>query len=158
MARTKIDASLVTPIRGTATNDSAGTGNIGEYVSSSVFNQAVGTAGQYSDVTSVSLTAGDWDVTGILAIVRTGATFTSVTAFGGISTTSGNSSTGLTTGDTLVYLSYGSDTSFLGASGTIGALRISLTTTTTVYLKGYVDGYTIGTPKHYGRISARRVR
>ena len=56
-------------IQGTSTNDSASSGNIGEYISSSV-----GSGGAISlsnntpaDITHVSLTAGDWDCRGNVA-------------------------------------------------------------------------------------------
>ena len=54
-------------IVGTATNDSATAGNVGEYVSSAVTPAypITLTSTQYADVTSISLTAGDWDVTGM---------------------------------------------------------------------------------------------
>ncbi len=154
-----VTISTPTAIKGSITNDSAVIGYVGEYVTNSVSAQNAGTTGQYSDVTSISLTAGDWDVTGVLACIRGTATFSSTVLFVGISTHSGNDGTGLTTGDTLTMLSYGSAAlTFNTVSSTVPAVRMSFSTTTTVYLKGYVDAYTGGPPTHYGRISARRVR
>lgn len=152
-------SATITHILGTVTNDTATAGSYGEYISSAVASQTVGTAAQYSDIASISLTAGDWDVSGIVNVERNGATFTSVIIFGGISLTSGNSGTGLVTGDTAVDIAYGGVAlTFLGVSGAIPSVRKSFASTTTVYLKGYVDGYTAGTPQHFGRISARRMR
>jgi hypothetical protein len=48
-------------IVGTTTNDSATAGNIGEYVSATATSSNLTTA-SIANVTSVSLTAGDWDV------------------------------------------------------------------------------------------------
>lgn len=152
-------SATITHILGTTTNDNATVGSYGEYISSSVAAQAVGTTAQYSDVCSISLTAGDWDVTGMVDVERNGGTFSAVTLFAGISTTSGNSGTGLVTGNTLSGIGLGAaNLTFSGITQTIPAVRMSLSATTTVYLKGYVDAYSAGTPQHYGRISARRVR
>ena len=57
---------LNTSAVGTTTNDSAATGNVGEFVTATV---AVGaavalTTATTANVTSISLTAGDWDVSG----------------------------------------------------------------------------------------------
>lgn len=143
-------------IIGTTTNDSAAAGSIGEYVAGSVAaGSAVSSTGttQYFDIQSIILTAGDWDVTGAVVYTLNGATVTA--AAGGIGTSSGNTSTGLSFGDTL----------FAGTipvaandnSTIIPAVRKSLASTTTIYLKANYT-FSAGTPKAYGRISARRVR
>src|SRR2546421_430181 len=50
---------------GTTTNDNAVSGNLGEYISSTVARGAAVTGaanGTYKDLTSIVLTAGDWDI------------------------------------------------------------------------------------------------
>jgi hypothetical protein len=55
-------------IAGTNTNDSAAAGYVGEYVSSAVTATNYGATGVWGDLTSISLTAGDWDVTALLGL------------------------------------------------------------------------------------------
>ena len=142
--------------KGTATNDDASAGYIGEAVRSNVTAASaisLTNSGDYFDVTSISLTAGDWDVSGVVGFVNNSAT-TSYT-LAGISTTSGNSGTGLVGGDN--SLEGPPSNNAYNAGITIPAWRLKLTATTTVYLKTNV-GFSAGTPKAFGRISARRVR
>lgn len=145
-------------ITGTNTNDSASAGYVGEILTSSVSNVTVGTSAQYYDVTSISLTAGDWDLSGVVVYGANSATFTSTDLELGISSTSGNASTGLTQGSNYIIAAGAVPTSFSNMSLTIPAFRVSVATTTTYYLKGFVSVYTAGSPKHWGRLSARRVR
>jgi hypothetical protein len=141
-------------IIGTVTNDAAVTGNVGEAVRSTVSSVNVGTSNQWADMTSISLSAGDWDVTGLFNVQPNGATIT-VCEFG-ISTTSGNSNSGLTFGDN--YLGVPAPTTTVNNYvGTIATYRFSLSTSTTIYLKAFVT-YSGATPKFFGRLSARRVR
>lgn len=163
MARTKIDVSLIAPmtstlpILGTTTNDNAASGFVGEYVVSTVGNtNATGTT-QYFDVTSISLTAGDWDVTGAGNWEGNGATWT--VAELGISTTTGNSGTGLTAGLNNLSWSFASTSTVPAANPVyVPSYRVSLSATTTVYLKGRAV-YSAGTPRLAGAsIHARRVR
>lgn len=135
----------------------AGDGNVGQYVEAVVGStNAFGTS-TFGDITSISLTAGDWDVSGI---TNGDTTTTTTTYFSmGISTTAGNSGTGLVDGDTRFYI--GQATAF-AATAIFGMVippkRFSLTSTTTLYLKGQAI-YSLGTPIFLGaRLSARRVR
>jgi len=143
-------------IKGTTTNDSATAGDVGEYVQSVVADVSVGTTAQYYDITSISLTAGDWDVTGIVMYLRNGASWTGIEL--GISQTTGNSGTGLVAGSNAVY-SYpaAASTVYNYVTLSIPSFRILLSGNSTVYLKGYAE-YTAATPIRYGRLSARRVR
>lgn len=115
-------------IRGTTTNDSATTGFVGETVSSVVSTPTNFPATtQLGDLTSISLTAGDWLVS---VLVRTDSSTATVTdAAIGISTTSGNSATGLTFGDNRTSLYMGVTLTSFGAA--IASYRVSLTGTTT---------------------------
>lgn len=140
--------------RGTNTNNNAAAGYIGEYIESNV-NTATNAAatGTFGDLASISLTAGDWTVTGLIVWALNGATMSQTQL--GISTTSGNSSTGLTKGTNFVDQLI--PTSGTDSSACIPSYRISLSATTTVYLK-YRATFTVGTPQAVGSIRARRER
>lgn len=142
-------------IRGTVTNDNAAAGFVGEYNETNITTLTnFPTSGQFGDFTSISLTAGDWDVTAIGEIQRNGATADDYIL--GISTTSGNSGTGLTIGLTRVFQD--NSVNGLGFFSLITpTVRLSLSTTTTVYFKYFAD-YATATPKLRGGIKARRVR
>ena len=141
-------------IVGTTTNDDAFAGYVGEVaraLSTAVSFPATGT---YGDAASISLTSGDWDVTIVGYQVANGA---AVTSFGvGISSTTGNSSTGLVNGDNALSLLTPS-TGAGNASFAIPNFRVSLSGTVTYYFK-FTSNFTVATPQLNGRISARRVR
>lgn len=151
-------ATLGTSIWGTQTSNNAAAGFIGEYIESVVASTTVGTSGQFFDMTSLALTAGDWEVSGVCQYWRNAATFTSTELEIGISFTAGNSSTGLVEGSNWLDTAGVVPTTFTYSSNSIPTYRISLSASNTVYLKGYVSVYTSGSPKYACRISARRVR
>lgn len=151
-------------IIGTATNDNATAGNVGEFVQSFIpaaSAVSLSTANTAFNVTSISLTAGDWDISAMGA-------WTSNT----VNTSSGNpyfdvwvnsttaSYTGANLGDNYGELPVPSGlTPAVVVSIVIPAFRVSLSSTTTYYLNAASGTtYTAGFPKAYGRISARRVR
>lgn len=140
---------------GTTTNDAATAGQIGEYVESVVGNTNAPATTNFGDMTSISLTAGDWDVSAGAFAATNGATLTDSFTFG-ISITSGNSATGLVIGDSEVIF----PVSALGTntSGFIACRRFSLATTTTLYAKMRAFYSGGGPPLFAGRLSARRVR
>jgi hypothetical protein len=140
-------------IVGTATNNNAVAGNIGEYISSTI---ASGSAVALSttvtaNVTSISLTAGDWDVTGVVDYVMTSATVTNFQH--------GSSATSATLGAQDTYLQ--KEVAFTGSSATYADIapttRISIASTTTVYLVSQAT-FSGGSVAAYGTIRARRVR
>lgn len=142
---------------GTTTNDNAASGVVGEYVSSTVGATNLPTTTQWGDLTSISLTAGDWDVV-VLAEYSNNGAGTPLLFDCGASTTSGNSGTGLTLGDT--YLEIGTDNIPTGSNVmgiSVPGIRFSLSGSATVYLKVRAF-YSTGTPQAQGRISARRRR
>lgn len=144
-------------IHGTTTNDSASAGFVGEYIESkNASNTNFPSSGQYGDAGNISLTAGDWDVTFQIVADRNTATWTRADA--GISTTTGNSSTGLSAGDNLMIGIWGSSaTTPADMPITVATYRMSLSATTTVY--GKVQAvYSGGQPQYTYRLSARRVR
>lgn len=152
-------AGSITPtqtggIIGTTTNNSANTGSIGEYVSSQVTAPSTGlTTGTAANVTSISLTAGDWDVSGAVFVNQgSGTTLSLVQA--SINTTSATNQ-GPTTGY-CTYLQTTFTTS--GGCGTpVPTLRLSLASTTTVYLV-VAATFAISTAGAGGFLRARRAR
>lgn len=149
-----LSASAGNPIHGTNTNDSASAGYIGEVVSSAVGPTDFPSSGTTGDLTSISLTAGDWIVSLFTDLTVNGATITD-NRFG-VSTTSGNSQAGLTNGDTAGH--WGSAIAAVGlVSVGIAGIHIQLASTTTYYFK-YFASYSAATPQASGRITAIRIR
>jgi hypothetical protein len=144
--------------KGTTLADDASAGYIGEYIESIVANQSVGTSGDYYDITSISLTPGDWDVSGLAKWIPNGASFATTSFELGISSTSGNSATGLVDGSNWLSNSDVVPISFSKFSMSIPVYRISIASTTTFYLKGVTASYSVATPQVSARLSARRVR
>lgn len=143
-------------ISGTTTNNSAVAGNLGEFVSSLV---AVGSpvalsTGTAANVTSISLTAGDWDVEGNVNIINAGSTLT-----GSPNVQAGISSTSATLPSDGSECSSGIlGTTLTNTDGiTLPRKRMSLAVTTTVFLVAKAT-FSIGTFNTYGSINARRVR
>ena len=142
-------------IVGTTTNNNAAAGSVGEFINSAVPNNTVTlTSGTPTNVTSISLTPGDWDVWGeVWFLIGTGAATAIQT---GISMTSATVPTQPTPN--------GSRTAFYGtmAASSIQDVaglkcRISIAATTTVYLIAYA-AFPSGTTTCGGSISARRRR
>lgn len=144
----------VAGIVGTTTNNSAAAGSIGEYVESIVGPVAFPATGTWGDLTSISLTAGDWDVDVTIVGSANGAAMTANGGYVGVSITSGNSGTGLVSGDSQMDI-----VPFTATLNGIAKLtkRYSLSGTTTVYLKYLWQG-TGGPPNAWGKLSARRRR
>lgn len=142
-------------MQGTTSNNSAASGNVGEYNSASAASSAVPlSSGAANNLTSISLTAGDWEVSGIAAIQpAAGATISQVWTY--ISVTSATLGTDvLANGATLHTLPF--TTGNLQQIAT-GVARISLASTATVYLQAY-PAFSGGTVTGGGGIRARRVR
>ncbi len=127
----------------------------GDYVESVTAPTIAFGNGTWGDATSIVLSPGEWDVSALVD-------FTIGTAVGwasssmGISTTSGNSTAGLTYGSNRLLIGPGTGT--YDIFGAIPNYRMSITTTTTVYLKSMI-AYSSGAPGSNGvRLSARRIR
>ena len=131
---------------GTTTNNDAAGGYVGEYIDSYVSSVTVGTSA--TNLTSISLTAGDWDVSGIVQFYGGG----SVTFVSGAINTTSASFTGTSIGKSQVFAATYA-TGGIGAA-TLPRLRYSVSTTTTLYLIGSLSA----SQTCYGIISARRVR
>lgn len=143
-------------IVGTTTNNNTDAGNVGEFVSSTI---AAGSAISLTttvsaNITSISLTAGDWDVWGTVLCVTGGASTLS-RLNGSLSTTSATQPAPSADGGAFVstYMSMGAS---LLAGLPCGQIRLSLSGTTTVYL--VVNATFTSTATAYGYIAARRVR
>ncbi|QWE93287.1 hypothetical protein [Cupriavidus sp. EM10] len=150
-----IAPSQTAGIVGTTTNNSAQAGSVGEFISSQVLvGSAVAlTNNVAANVTSISLTAGDWDVEGTVFFEPAGTT--QITAIlGGISQVSATAPTAPNSGGSFLLPL----TTTGGRSGLpTGKIRISLASTTTVYLVA-LSAFTVSTNSAYGFIGARRVR
>src|SRR5271166_3151914 len=152
-----LDHSSGVTIHGTNTNNTAASGYVGEYMSTSGGPVSFPSSSQWGDMGSLSLTAGDWDVTLVAAVGDNSSTVTNQYVSFGISNTSGNATTGLVTGDNQVDCPVNQITNSASLGITIAAWRQSLTTTTSVYAKAEAV-YTGSAPVYYFRLSARRVR
>lgn len=141
-------------IQGTNTNNSASSGYVGEYVTATLSSGSATslTTAVAKTITSISLTAGDWDVYGYVNYVQAGTT----------------NVTTLLTSLSLVDNTRGTEelvTSFGGSGITGGAnpagftpfARMSLSGTTTVYLVARAD-FTVSTCSGWGSMRARRIR
>ena len=153
-----ITPSSTNGIVGTTTNDSANAGSVGEIVSATLASgSAVSlTTATAKTVTSISLTAGDWDVTGVVNMFF-GATTNVVAAYGGASTTNNT----LGANNTFTGTLYATTGAVLGDTlqmrTTVPMQRISIASTTTVYLIAFCS-FTVSTTSAHGEIRARRVR
>ena len=137
-------------IVGTTTNNNAAAGYVGEFADTGLigtvnFTNSTGV----NNMTSFSLTAGDWDVC-FQATIASGSITTSIQ--GGISLTSAVVSGGVGMGQF-----YNAFSAISESYSVTGILRISLSTTTTVYLTGSAT-YSGTTPSFYCQMTARRVR
>jgi hypothetical protein len=160
---TETTSSGVVVGRATQTNDSAAAGEIGELITSTV---AVGapvseTTATPVDVTSISLTAGDWEVSGQVDRVLTGVTATIYGAGLGVATATlltqaGGSGVGT---DCLTSQTATFGTTLTGNYATkVGPVRVSLSAAaTTIYLIA-ADSFSAGSVGVYGTLRARRVR
>lgn len=140
---------------GTTTNDSAFSGQVGEYISASVASPGSGiTSATTANVTSISLTAGDWDVRGNAIFIAAGSTALSSLQLA-INTTSATLPTPPNADAyTVSQLTFATG----GTQGiSTGPTRISVASTTTVYLVANA-AFTTSTMTAYGSISARRIR
>jgi hypothetical protein len=133
-------------LQGTGTNNSAATGYMGEVVSATNSGGTVVSGNAATNVTSISLTAGDWDVYG--NVLGTGSVNTTyVVAW--ISTTS--TTLPSTPGYSGVSIAGGG---YYAVNAPV--TRILIASTTTVYLGGQMNG--TGTLTLSGSIYARRAR
>jgi hypothetical protein len=144
----------------TATNDSAAAGKVGEYIESviasgSAVSLVTATA---KTVTSISLTAGDWDVSANCGF--TGGATTQVTYMTASVSTTTNTLDQTNGRQNNIYSNAAAV--FNATAGGLPALpiqslRFSLSATTTIYLVAQTS-FTTSTASAFGLLRARRVR
>jgi hypothetical protein len=153
-----ITFNTTTGIVGTTTNNDAAAGSVGEFVSSVIAAaSAVSVStGTIKDITSISLTAGDWDVWGNVVFLFPASTnYTALLSW--------ISSTSVTQPDASLIsdLSTGAGGAVPGGGSAISVVplmrRFSLSGTTTIYLSSQ-QVFTVSTLTACGGIYARRVR
>ena len=147
---TLINSFMKGQIPGTETNDTATTGNVGEFVSAAVgFGAAVVITATSTpqDVASIALSAGDWDIGGNFYSPLNGSTAT--TCYGWASTTSA----------TLPDRRRIAGSTYNGAdlAHVVPGDRFSLSVAGTIYLSVQA-AFTVGNPKICGFVWARRRR
>jgi len=134
-------------IPGTQTNDNALAGNVGEYITSTVGSGAALplTTATPLNVTSVTLSAGDWTCAGNTGFAFGGSTTVSnlQNAIGTISASQMGLSAGFTTG--------------AGQLLPTGSLRVSVATSTVVNLVAQAS-FGVSTGSAYGFLGCRRTR
>lgn len=154
--KTLTSPSIITPtITGVSGGSDASSGIVGEIISSVV---AVGSAvslvsGTAKTVTSISLTAGDWDITGVVDF-HPGATTTGSYFQAGVSGTTNALGSQDQYASAPMALAAGLGVDVGMACPTV---RQSLSGATTIYLTCQA-GFALSTLTAYGTIRARRVR
>lgn len=144
-----IAPSTTLGIVGTTLGDNASAGSIGEYVLTTGASGIALTNGTYSNLTSVTLTPGDWDLEGVCSLTASSATTAMICGLNTVSNTNpgGVQQTGVT---------YGS--AVLGSSTIVTPIvRFNVSTPTTVYVGGQ-SNFSSGTVTGQGWIRQRRVR
>lgn len=143
---------------GTTTNDNAPAGVVGEYVTGALASGAAVSlvTSTAKDVVTISLTPGDWDVTGIVDFLF--ATTTNTTDLAAGTSTTLNT---LGPDDTYVNITYPSSGNVIASSLRLSipcpVTRYSLAATTTLHLVAFAT-FTVSTTTAFGTIRARRVR
>jgi len=144
-------------IVGATNGGDAATGNVGEFIQSANPNTTNASTpnGIFTNQTSINVTAGDWDVTGIMYLPQNGTAFLSSPITYAISTFSGNTTTDHKFGDNVVAITNPGNSSIVTI--VIPSYRISVSGPTTIYWKTSTGGTNTISGCGY-RLSARRVR
>lgn len=151
--------NTTTSIKGDVAGGEPTAGYVGEYISASATTMTIASSAVYFDIATLSITAGDWDVSALGDFARGSASFTAVAVEFGIGTTAGNSALGLITGQNYLIFSGPNTLTFSHISLSIPTWRINTAAATTRYLKGYTAAFSGAVyPNVSARISARRVR
>lgn len=148
-----VGVAAVGQVPGTATNDNAATGKVGEYIVSTLAGPGTSIASATpTNMITQNLTAGDWDVECTVEYSSFGAvTF----ATGQVTTTSAT----ITPGVSGIAQDVWATSTTLAGDIIIptGRLRVTISSTTPVYCVARIN-YTGATPNMYGQFRARRVR
>ena len=144
------------PVQGTNTNDDAAAGDYGEYSAETDDAPQALTSTTPLNVNTISLTAGDWDLSPVLRFTGNAATTVNL-ILGSLSTTSATQDQSSTRS---VLLPFMGDTIFNFATPVtipLATSRFSLSATTTIYLVAQAT-FATNTMSVAGTITARRVR
>jgi hypothetical protein len=136
-------------IQGTSTNDNATAGNVGEYITATGTGVAL-TSGTTANITSVSLTAGDWQVTGAISFAPSIAA--ADVFYAGL-----NSSSATLPGSPFSIEAPITVINTVTFAATVPSQRFSLSATTSVYLCAAAT-FASGTCAATAIIEARRAR
>lgn len=148
---------------GSTTNDTAIAGNYGEFLTSTIPTGSAVAGGATTvgaNITSISLTAGDWDVTANCDYTLTGVTATVYSCgLGTVTATQLTQAGGSGVGtDPLVQQAATFGTTVTGTfSQPLPPVRVSLAATTTIFLVTK-HTYSAGSFTQFGTLRARRVR
>jgi hypothetical protein len=152
--------AITTPnIVGTTTANNAAAGSVGEYIESNIPSGtpvAAGATGISKNLTSITLSAGDWDVTGVIAWVPANTTtLTGYSASISLTTNTADVTFGRISQVTLpsAVTGVGNTTS----TNVVMTSRFNVSSSTTVFLVGTAV-YGVSTVNMYGNLRARRVR
>lgn len=150
-----IQASI---IQGSATNDNATAGYIGEETNSGVSTYTnYTTTATYQNITSITLAAGDYEISASGTFFVNSATLTAASdAIFVVSTTTASAS-GATEGKTISYLAQAPLLAGSHQTVNIKSYRVSISGSTTYYLNSQAT-FTLGNPQFVGSIRALRVR
>ena len=142
-----------TAIHGTTTNDSAATGFVGELITSvHSTNTSITSSGVAENITSITLTAGDWE---IYAVFQGDQPANLTLEEIGISTDSTSAWADNVRGNNACFVPVGAITN--GGCGGFIRVPAQLSSTTTYYFK--ISATYTGTAPHYrGTLTGRRVR
>jgi len=153
----QLDGKVVQFATGTTAADNATAGRLGEVIASSVVvGSAVAlTTATPANVTSISLTAGDWDVEGSVGFHP--AATTSITNLQAWDSTTTAALPTFPTNTTLTTNTIAAVVPNADIVVPLGYTRINVSATTTLYLSAQA-AFTVSTLGAYGYISARRVR
>jgi hypothetical protein len=146
-------ASITKPnIVGTATNDSAAAGNVGEYLTNTTSGTSMTTNVAMNSTSLASVAAGDYDVQCVNTYVMAGTT--TATSVGlGVSTTSATFGATGSVISTVASISAGQGNPIIASP----VVRVSLAAPTTIYCVANAT-FAVSTMTATGFIRARRVR
>ncbi len=155
---TSVTFTSTNGIIGSTTNDSAAAGSVGEYVSATLASGSATalTTGVAKTVTSISLTAGDWDISGNVHYSGNSATTVGYT-YSSLNTVTNTDSGTLGQFVKRFFNSVAPFGTIDNIVEPIPPIRVSLSGTTTYYLIADA-GFSTNTMAAYGIIHARRVR
>jgi hypothetical protein len=151
---TTLSPTAVKSVTGVTDGSNAAAGQVGEYKEVLFAGVSAGSSNVTAALASLPLTAGDWDVTGVLLLLRSGSVLaTTSNPVVGISTTSGGFD--VFGSNALQYVPIQGTSDNAGIS--IPSWRLNIASPATVFINAQVS-FSGATPAWDGRISARRMR